>query len=80
MRQFANVSYSPWAYPYSAPTNTGKDFYGTSSTPQQPAYRRIVLPPAPIFYHPGVEQVIGDSDDDESEAGTYLQCLCTTPQ
>jgi hypothetical protein len=68
MRQFANISYSPWANPYTGPASTGKDFYGAPSPPQ-PVYRRIVLPPAPTFYHPGIEQVIEDSSDDDSEAG-----------
>lgn len=73
MRQFANISYSPWANPYTGPTNTGKDFYGSSGPSPQPVYRRIVLPPAPIFYHPGVEQVIDEDsdDDDDDEAGMY---------
>ena len=48
MRQFADVSISPWANPYSANgTNTGKNFYVTASLPQ-PLYRRVVLPPAPV--------------------------------
>jgi hypothetical protein len=66
MRQFANVSISPWANPYSgAATNTAKNFYATAAaTPQkQPVYRRIVAPP-PIFYNTGVEQVIDDESDD----------------
>ena len=68
MRQFANVSISPWANPYNGATNTGKNYY-TSSVPQQPIYRRIVAPPPPIFFHPGVEQVI----DDDDEAGMCIR-------
>ncbi|KAH7383944.1 hypothetical protein BKA66DRAFT_89190 [Pyrenochaeta sp. MPI-SDFR-AT-0127] len=67
MRQFAQVSISPWANPYTgAAAAPGKSFYATT-TPQPLAYRRIVLPPDPIFYHPDIEQVKGeDSDDDQT--------------
>lgn len=76
MRQFANVSYSPWANPYASSlkpgqTYSGQSYYQTPGTAQQPTYRRIVLPPAPVFYHPGIEQVIEPSDD-EDNAGMYI--------
>lgn len=73
MRQFANVSISPWATsPYSSGPGAAKSIYAAPApTPQQHMYRRIVLPPAPVFYHPQVEQVVGeDSDDDDSQEGT----------
>ncbi|KAL5392080.1 hypothetical protein PMIN04_003684 [Paraphaeosphaeria minitans] len=69
MRQFATVSFSPWANPYSTGPNAGDSRYAPPAA-HQPVYRRIVLPPTPIFYHPGVEQVVGEeSDDDDSEEG-----------
>jgi hypothetical protein len=64
MRQFTTVSISPWANPYNGDVGAGQNFYGSSGKPQQPAYRRIVLPPAPVFYHAGVEQMIEDGGDD----------------
>lgn len=78
MRQFATVSYSPWANPYSSGPNAGKNIYAAPASPPQPVYRRIVLPAAPTFYHPGVEQVVGEeSDDDDSEEGTsWCQSAC----
>lgn len=69
MRQFANVSISPWANPYNGtPTKPGQSYYtAATSPPVHTGYSRIVLPPAPVFLHPGVEQVIGeDSDDDQA--------------
>lgn len=68
MRQFAQVSISPWANPYNGATGTGQNYY-TSSAPKQPVYRRIAAPPAPIFFHPDVEQVVGESD---KEDGMYI--------
>lgn len=67
MRQFTTVSISPWANPYNGAQGTGQNYY-TASVPK-PVYRRIVAPPAPKFLYPGVEQVIGDSDDSDNEAG-----------
>lgn len=75
MRQFPNVSISPWRLPYATGGATGatgatggKNFYSNLNSPPQPLYRR---PPPPVFYHPGVEQVVGESDDDDdSEEGT----------
>jgi hypothetical protein len=74
MRQFAEVSISPWRLPYGAnPQNaTGaRQSYSMSPTPPQPVYRRVVLPPPPIFYHPDVEQVVDDSSEDDADAGMY---------
>jgi hypothetical protein len=62
MRSFATVSISPWANPYNGAVNTGHNYY--TATPPKPVYRRIVAPPAPTFFHPGIEQVIDDIDDD----------------
>lgn len=76
-RQFdlSHVSISPWAInPYSASTaaqspQTGqKSPYQISPYQPLPVYRRIVLPAAPVFYHPDVEQVI--EDDPVVDAGT----------
>jgi hypothetical protein len=67
MRQFTEVSISPWANPFNGAVGTGQNYY-TSSAPKQPVFRRLVAPPAPKFFHPGVEQVADDSDD---EAGMY---------
>jgi hypothetical protein len=77
MRQFANVSISPWAInPYGAstpqtPQTAQKNPYQVSTYPPQPIYRRIVLPPAPVFYHPDVEQVI-EANDHVDDAGKLL--------
>jgi hypothetical protein len=72
-RQFtyADVSFSPWHInPYSG---GGQSLYTSSATPQQPAYKRVVLPPAPIFYHPDITQLIESSDEeDEVEAGMSI--------
>jgi hypothetical protein len=67
MRQFTQVSISPWANPYNGATGTGQKYY-TASAPKQPMYRRTVALPAPKFFYPGVEQVVADSDE---EAGMY---------
>ena len=64
MRQFTQVSISPWANPFNGATGTGQNYY-TSSAPKQPTYRRMVAPPAPIFFHPEVEQVVGESDNED---------------
>ena len=78
MRQFANVSISPWANPYSGTaTNPGKSFYATAVSPQpQIAYRRIVAPPAPTFSYAGVKQVVGEESDngDHGQAGMLGRC------
>jgi hypothetical protein len=70
MRQFDNVSISPWANPYaSAGTNTGKNFYATATQPQaQPVYRRVVAP-TPKFSYTGVAQVIDDKSSHDDQAG-----------
>lgn len=68
MRQFANVSYSPWANPYTSGPNAGKNIY--AAPPQQPVFRRVVtLPPEPVFYHPEVEHVVDEESDDDSQEG-----------
>jgi hypothetical protein len=70
MRQFDNVSISPWANPYAGPnTNTGKNFYATApQPPAQPLYRRVVAPP-PKFSYTGVAHVIDDKRTDDDQAG-----------
>lgn len=69
MRQFPSVSISPWANPYSSGSSASKSIYATP-VPQQPVYRRVVLAPAPVFYHPDVEQVVREESDDDSQEGT----------
>jgi hypothetical protein len=64
MRQFTEVSISPWQNPYNGAIGTGQKYY-TSGAPKHPVYRYPVAPPPPKFFHPGIEQVIDD------EAGTY---------
>lgn len=69
MRQFGTVSYSPWANPYTGAVESGKSSY--YQTPAAaPLYRRVVLPTAPVFYHPGIEQII-EPEDEESPPGMY---------
>jgi hypothetical protein len=70
MRQFENVSISPWANPYSnGGTNTGKNFYATATAPMaQPVYRRVV-PPTQKFSYTGVAPVVDEKSSDGDQAG-----------
>jgi hypothetical protein len=70
MRHFQTVSISPWANPYNGAVNTGHNYYTASTSPKQPVYHRIVAPPAPQFFHPDVEQVADDSDDESGRRHT----------
>lgn len=72
MRQFTTVSFSPWADPYA----NRKPLYSAAPDAAPAAtYRRIILPTptAPVFFHPGIEQIVDSSDDEdaEAEAGTF---------
>src|SRR5690606_22391859 len=75
-RQFANISYSPWRDPYGSAIPGMSPYMVSAPTPQS-TYTRIVLPPAPVFFHPGVEQVIepSDDDDEDDDAGAYARSL-----
>jgi hypothetical protein len=72
MRQFTQVSISPWANPYNGAIGTGQNYY-TSSAPKKPVYQRLVTLPQAHFSHPEIEQVDDDNDD---EAGMYM---CVIP-
>lgn len=75
MRQFTNVSISPWSNPYGSPAiNNGQNFYAAPTAPQPPLplLRRIPPPPPATFSHPDVEQAIDDEsseDDQDDQAG-----------
>ena len=70
MRQFADVSISPWANPYSnSDSNTGRNFYATATVPQpQTLYRRVVLPdPLTVPDASAQYRVHDDEDEDEDD-------------
>ena len=69
MRQFTNVSISPWANPYTGTVESAKPSY-YQPPPAAPLYRRVVVPAAPVFFHPEVEQLIGP-EDEEMQPGMY---------
>jgi len=72
MRQFQNVSISPWANPYSADAtaSAGKGYHAPATAPQpyQPLLRR-----PPTFFHPDVVQ-IADEEGNGAKAGMLDTC------
>jgi hypothetical protein len=69
MRQFPNVSYSPWANPYTGAVESGRPAYYQPPA-AAPLYRRVVAPTPPVFFHRGIEQ-LNDPHDEETLPGVY---------
>ena len=73
MRQFQNISISPWANPYNgdAAASTAKSYYAPATAPQpyQPLLRR-----PPTFFHPDVVQVV-DEEGGSDQPGMIDTCF-----